>query len=203
MVVAGGPALGPPPGLAVDDRLVIAADGGADRARRCGWPVHHVVGDLDSITAATLAECRRHGALIHRHPADKDATDLELALDLAVAEEATDVVVVLDDGGRLDHLLASVLVLGADRYASVPISGLVGASRVTVVRERHELAGAIDDVVSLLAVGGPALVTTEGLRYPLADDWLEPLSGRGVSNELVAAVATVSVAEGVVIAIQP
>jgi thiamine pyrophosphokinase len=59
-------------------------------------------------------------------------------------------------------------------------------------------------VVTLLPVGGPAAgVTTAGLRWPLVADYLLPASTRGVSNEIVTSPATVSVATGVVLAVQP
>ncbi len=44
---------------------------------------------------------------------------------------------------------------------------------------------------------------TEGLRYPLAGEDLDPGTTRGVSNELIAPSARVSVQTGVLLAIQP
>ena len=62
---------------------VIAADSGVDHARTLGLAPDVVVGDLDSVSADGLAWADALGADIQRHPADKDATDLELALDVA------------------------------------------------------------------------------------------------------------------------
>ena len=57
---------------------------------------------------------------------------------------------------------------------------------------------------SLLPVGGVAHgVRTEGLRFPLHDEDLLPGSTRGVSNEFTAREATVSVRDGVLLAVQP
>ena len=55
--------------------------------------------------------------MIERHPAAKDATDLELALDAAIALEPSRILVIGSAGGRLDHLLGSILLLGDARYA--------------------------------------------------------------------------------------
>jgi thiamine pyrophosphokinase len=58
--------------------------------------------------------------------------------------------------------------------------------------------------VTLLAVGGAVTgVRTTGLRYPLHGETLTPGSSRGVSNELVEPVATVTVATGVLLVAVP
>ncbi len=44
---------------------------------------------------------------------------------------------------------------------------------------------------------------TAGLRWLLSDDELRPGSTRGVSNEMTATTATVTLTEGVLLAIQP
>ena len=64
--------------------VVIAADNGALLAASVAVPVHHLVGDLDSLDAATVDRLAAGGTTVHRHPVDKDETDLELALALAL-----------------------------------------------------------------------------------------------------------------------
>ena len=95
-----------------------------------------VVGDLDSVSPAALDAAGAAGARVVRHPTAKDATDLELALDEAVALGAQRVLVVASAEGRLDHLLASLLLLGSQRYAGVEIDALVGDALVHVVARR-------------------------------------------------------------------
>ena len=76
-------------------------------------------------------------------------------------------------GGRLDHLLGSLLLLGDERYAGAEIDAWLGASRVHVVRGSRTLAGAPGELVSLLPLHGAAEgVTTEGLEYPLRGETL-------------------------------
>ena len=80
----------------------------------------------------------------------------------------------------------------------------MGAARVAVVRDAATLHGPIGDLVTLLPVHGPARgVTTTGLLYPLDAEDLPAGTTRGVSNELVHDPATVTVADGVLVAIQP
>ncbi len=183
---------------------VVAADGGLLRARALGLDVDVVVGDLDSVTPEALAAAETAGARVVRHPPAKDATDLELALDEAAALGASRVLVVASAEGRLDHLLGSLLLLAAERYAALELDALVGEALVHVVRGERTLSGARAELVSLLAVGGPALgVVTEGLEYPLRRETLEPGSSRGISNVFTGTEARVALAEGVLLAIRP
>ena len=114
-----------------DRAEVVAADGGADTALELGLQVAVAVGDFDSVTPAGLAAVAAAGARVERHPETKDATDLELALDIAVERGAARIVVVGDPGGRLDHLLAGVLLLGHARYADVEIDAMIGPTTCT------------------------------------------------------------------------
>jgi thiamine pyrophosphokinase len=203
IVVAGGPppaATRPLPGGAT----VVAADGGIDHALALGLRVEVAVGDFDSVTPGGLAAAEAAGARIERHPAEKDATDLELALDAAAALEPRRLLVVGVAGGRLDHLLAGLLLLGAERYARVEVDAIAGPALVHVVRGARELEGKPGELVSLLPLGGDAEgVTTNGLRYPLAGETLTGGSTRGVSNEFAETRARVRVARGVVLAVRP
>jgi len=183
---------------------VVVADGGLLRARELGLAVDVVVGDLDSVTPEALAAAEEAGARIVRHPAAKDATDLELALDEAVALGARRVLLVASASGRLDHLLGSLLLLGSERYAGLRLDALVGDALVHVVRDDRTLPGAAGELLSLLAVGGPAVgVVTEGLEYPIRRETLEPGSSRGVSNVFTGTAARVVLDRGVLLAIRP
>jgi thiamine pyrophosphokinase len=205
LVFAGGD---PPPvellGQLDRSALVIAADSGLDHALALGFRADVVVGDLDSVTPDALARARDAGADVEAHPAEKDETDLELALRRAVALGVQRVTVIGGGGGRHDHLLANALVLAHDEYAELEVEALVGSARLTVIRTRAELRGAPGSFLSLLPLGGPARgIHTEGLRYPLEDEELAPGTTRGVSNEFLTATAVVSVREGVLLAVQP
>jgi thiamine pyrophosphokinase len=195
VVLSGGP--DPPAAFGVpSDATVIAADGGAALA----GTVDLVVGDFDSISAERLASI----AHVERHPAEKDATDLELALTAALRLEPERILVVGSAGGRLDHLLGSMLLLAGDAYADVVVDAQLGEAAVHVVRGERVLRGEPGEVISLFAVHGDAHgVVTDGLAYPLRGETLVAGSSRGVSNIFSAAEARVVVESGVVLAVRP
>ncbi len=201
VVVASGEG----PGLTVPSaRHVVAADGGLHRARALGLDVEVVVGDLDSVTPEALAAAEAAGARVVRYPRAKDATDLELALDEALDLRARRTLLVASAQGRLDHLLALLLLLGSERYAPLELDALVGDALVHLVRGERTLAGVPGELLTLLPLGGPATgVTTEGLEYPLAGETLEPGTTRGVSNVFTSAEARVTLTDGVLLAVRP
>jgi thiamine pyrophosphokinase len=182
--------------------FVIAADSGLDHAARLGRAVDLLVGDLDSVTPTALAAARAGGTDVERHPADKDATDLELALAAAVRHGAGRIVVVGGGGGRIDHLLANAMLLASPAWSDVDVEWWVDSARLLAVRHEATITGAVGDILTLLAVGEPADgVTTTGLEYELTDDVLLASSTRGVSNLFREETATIRVRNGVVLAI--
>ncbi len=201
VVFAGGD---PPPASVLESMpkgaYVIAADSGFDHAHRLGVPVDLLVGDLDSISADGLGSAVE----IERHPTDKDATDLAIALDAAARRKPSRVLVVGGAGGRIDHFLANAALLTAPAYSRLDLTWLPGGAVIHVVRHRIELSGSPGDVVSLLPYGGPARgVRTFGLRWPLTDAELGPGTSLGVSNLMIDTMATIELDDGVLLVVQP
>jgi thiamine pyrophosphokinase len=189
-----------------EDRFVIAADSGLDHAAALGIGVDLVVGDLDSVSEEGLRVAEAAGVPIERHPVDKDATDTELALAAALERGATHVVVVAGGGDRLDHLLATLLVLTHPMAARATVEAWVGAAHVLALQgpAQAKLDGAAGAFVSLIPVAGDADgVVTEGLRFPLRGERLPAATTRGVSNELTGGPALVALDRGALVVVVP
>ncbi len=205
IVFAGGD---PIPPSAVSDlpanAFVIAADSGFDRARESGFNVDLLVGDLDSVSSDGRRQAVSLGTEIERHPADKDATDMELALVAARRCGARRVVVIGGHGGRQDHYLANALLLPSPTFADLDIEWRAGRARLYAVHDRIEVNGTLGSSISLLAVGGAVRgVTTSGLRWNLDREDLEPGSTRGVSNEFRQNQASITIEAGTLLVIVP
>ena len=205
VVVSGGEAPDPRAASSIPAGTpVIAADRGLEHAHALGLEVTTAIGDFDSASPEAVAVAEAAGTHVVRHSPDKDATDLELALDAAAAMGPARILVLAGQGGRLDHELSTLLLLASPKYASTHVDAFVGPARVRAIHRDRELDGEPGELVTLLPMHGPAEgVTTEGLEYPLRGETLAPGSSRGVSNVFAARTARVSVERGVLLAIQP
>ncbi len=184
------------------DAVVVAADAGLDHALAAGLKVAVAVGDMDSVSSESLTTAEQSGTRIERHPPDKDQTDLELALALAT-RLADRIIVIGAGGGRLDHLFGNLTVLASPQWSGVNIEAWLNDAQAVVVHNQRTLDVASGTTVSLFALGGPARVTTTGLAWPLANELLEPLTSRGVSNKATNPTPELSVHEGVLLAVIP
>jgi thiamine pyrophosphokinase len=183
------------------DRL-IAADGGMHHLERLGLQPDILVGDMDSLEPRLLARLERTGVRTVRHPTHKDETDLELALQLAVAEGCRELLVVGALGGRLDHALGNLSLLRDPILSDCTVRLDDGLQEVFWITDQAELHGAQSDVVSLLPLQGEVSgVTTEGLEYPLRSETLYPYKTRGISNVMTVGEARVTVTSGYLLCI--
>lgn len=97
--------------LAESFEAVYAVDGGARHLRDLGVTPQHLLGDFDSLGPDEVQAFRESGAEIHTFPAEKDWTDMELALDLAIKNGATSVAIIGGTGERFDHTMANISLL--------------------------------------------------------------------------------------------
>ena len=186
------------------DDYLIAADGGARHMEILGLSPAVIVGDLDSIDPALLSRLQKEGADVEQHPAAKDATDLELAIERAVRDGATEILLLGAFGGRLDQTIANLLILAHNNW-TVPLTIAEGDQLARVLRGRQSvtLSGPTGGYVSAVALSEEVSgVTYRGLEYPLENATLSLGSTRGVSNTLASSPAQISIESGILLVIQ-
>ncbi len=177
--------------------LVIAADGGAVVARQMGLEPQVVIGDMDSLPAEVRSQLEQRGCQFIHHPARKDETDAELAMRYALQQGPQELVFLGASGGRLDHLLANIFLLGMPELAGIKARIIAGSTEVWLVRDGVEIEGRPGDIVTLLPLGQDAAgIHTEGLEYALHDDVLPFGAARGVSNVMTSATARITLRKG-------
>lgn len=183
--------------------LVIAADSGALRALEQGFVPAFVVGDLDSLPPETLAQLEAQGTRVLAVGEEKDETDTELAIELALQQGATSITILGALGGdRFEHTFANLLLLTAYEHTHLEI--VDGNSCGWLLRGpgSAQITGQPGDLLSLFPLMASAEgVRTEDLYYPLREETLRFGRPRGISNVLLTTHATVSLRQGLLLII--
>jgi thiamine pyrophosphokinase len=191
--------------LAPNYDLVIAVDGGGDICLEGGVTPDVLVGDLDSARSDTVDTLLARGVPVQRYPAEKDATDLQLAIGEARRQGAGEIVITAATAGRLDHTLGALAAMAAaaDLHPQILEPDLSGWLLARGGRRELSVSG-VGATVSLLAWGGIALVSATGVRWPLDRAELGPESTLGVSNVVSSADgALFSVHQGMAFVLSP
>jgi thiamine pyrophosphokinase len=181
---------------------------GVDRG--AWWLLSHdilpneAIGDFDSVTQEERGIIDDRIAIVSSYPKEKDATDLELGMEKAIALQPTRITIYGSIGSRMDHTLAGVWLL--DTYSQK----YEGDMRV--VDENNELRIVRNSCTveahptyyyySLFSLTPSSVVSLEGFAYPLDHGILAWGSSLGVSNELKQNKGQITVHEGRVLLIR-
>ena len=182
--------------------LLIAVDQGGFYLDELGIIPQVLLGDFDSLAAPVVDKLAKSGVRVVRFSPQKEATDMELALDFAINNGAGSINILGGIGGRLDHTLSNIGLLIKALAQNITVHLLDAAHDLTAINRRIILERKPGWAVSLIPltvkVSG---VTTSGLLYPLdrADLFME--KSRGIHNEFTAPAATVELTEGVLLVI--
>jgi thiamine pyrophosphokinase len=186
------------------DGILIAADGGGSHCLKLGLNPQVVIGDFDSLSDDALADLESRGARLIRYPADKDETDLELALDYALGQGASEITLYGLLGGRWDMTISNLMLLASPRFTGIQFQVIDGDTEIFVLRggETLELHGQSGDTVSVIPLSGNIQgLTYNGLRWPLENGDLPFGTPRGVSNRLLGEKAWANLDEGVALVV--
>lgn len=177
--------------------FIICADGGGNNASKIDvWP-DVLIGDLDSIDPQLFAHFKAGGIKIFSHPAEKDKTDTQLALDYALSLHPEEIVLTGTLGDRPDHSLANIFLLLRAVDADTPCAIIESRAEIRVVQKFLVLKGRPGDTVTVLPLGKAEGVSLAGVKYPLKGAVLDSQNlTLGVSNELKEARAVIKVAKG-------
>jgi thiamine pyrophosphokinase len=171
--------------------LVIAADGGANAARRLGISPHVIIGDLDSIRNATR---RFFSSSTIIRVKRQDNTDLEKALDYLQAKHVNDVTIIGATGRRVDFTLGNLSVLW-NYVPSMTLTVVGDGWKALPVESGKRIAARPGTTVSLIPFGACSGITLKGLRYTLSSATMR-VGEIGVSNVVKRSPISVTVGKG-------
>lgn len=169
----------------------------------------YIVGDFDSVDLEILQSFQGleegQRPTIRQFQPEKDETDTELAIRIAI-DRGADVIHLLGaTGSRVDHMLGNLHLLGAAMEQGAECRMVDRNNRIRMVRQgmtlkREEQYG---NYVSLFPFTPQVKgLTLTGFKYPLQDYTLECYHSLGVSNEIVAEEAGIAFREGVLVVVE-
>lgn len=189
-------------------RYIIAADRGLETVRRLSLSPTHLVGDFDSVDEAVLKEYVNDEAIVkERLIPEKDDTDTEHAMNMAVELGCAAIILAGASGTRFDHTLANVHILYKAFQKQMEAWMIDRHNKIRLISgrtsiKRKELFG---KYISLFPFSGIVSgVTLTGFKYPLKDKTLDPIScfGLCVSNELLEDSGTIEIKDGILLLIE-
>lgn len=177
---------------------VFAVDKGLEYTDSLGLIPDYLLGDFDTVQSELLLSYekkKRDGVIdtiIERYSPQKDATDTELALNIAIEQGAKQITILAGTGSRIDHVFGNVglLLQAVTKQVMVCLVDETNCIRMldakynpNCIIERKRQHGKYISLIPLTAkVEG---VTVTGALYPLANETIVQGSSLSISNQIV------------------
>lgn len=179
---------------------IIAVDHGLMAADRLNLPLNHIVGDFDSVSEYILQKYKDSIVPIKTFPMEKDKTDTQIAIEMALSHKAASIHLIGATGSRLDHTLANLHLLLLPLEKQVPACILDTNNKIYLKRESFTLQRKKQHgtYVSFLPFHSDVYgLTLEGFKYPLDRIHLAAGESLCISNEIIEEEAIVSFTKGI------
>lgn len=186
---------------------IIAVDKGLETADRLSLVPDYIVGDFDTVDRTVLARWKNHpGTTVRAYCPEKDLTDTQIALSLAMEFPDGEITMIGATGTRVDHMIANLFLMEEALQKNRRVKLVDEKNRIRLEREsfsvkKSEAFGAYLSLIPLTETVRP--VTLRGVKYPLTGHTMRRCeSGLGVSNEITGDEAKVTFEEGILIVVE-
>jgi thiamine pyrophosphokinase len=181
--------------------LLIALDGGVKLLQCSGMLPDLWFGDLDSAKLEDIQALERKKVKIFRYPVEKDFSDFELALQYLEQESISFAKVYLYGmlGGRIDHMLFNLALIKGLLPKLDSLCFCSSTLDIFLANSKQSLSFLSQPgrLISLMPFSEKVNIqSTSGLKYPLIQEVLQPISTRGLSNLSTGHEVTIEITEG-------
>lgn len=178
------------------DSFIICADIGYMFAKEAGITPDLIIADFDSLDVAVPPEIE-----VSTYPSEKDDTDTGLCVSYAIDHGYDDITIIGGLGGRLDHTIANLQTMKGAKEKGVNIRMLSMGNEVFIQKNETGTYKKRDGYISVFAADTARGVYEKGTKYELTDATLTSSFPLGVSNEIVADEAEITVEDGLIFVI--
>lgn len=184
---------------------IIAVDKGLESLYLLKVLPNHIVGDFDSVNKNIINFYLDKNIQIHKYNPEKDYTDTDIAIKLAINLNSNNITILGATGTRIDHTLANIHILCSCLESQINCELIDSNNKIYLINSnkkienKHSYGKYISLIPLTSTVNG---VTLNGFKYPLQDYTLKIGESLGISNEISNDVATIELKEGILIVIE-
>lgn len=167
---------------------------------------NHVVGDFDSVSDKILKFYQNNEQIsFHKFNPEKDNTDTDIALKLAIELDSETITIMGALGKRMDHALSNIHILSDALKEKIPCQIVDDYNRIYLISDnitlnKNKTYGKFISLIPLTSeVQG---LTLKGFKYPLENASLRIGKSLGVSNEIIQEIANIELKKGILIVIE-
>jgi len=190
----------------IENSIIIGVDRGAEWLINNGITPDYFIGDFDSASPNFLTLMKeKYGDKVIQFNSEKDETDTELAMRLAITLKPTKIFVYGAIGTRLDHVIANIhlLIKAEEENIRSMIIGTTNRIQLLLPNRNKSVKKSEFKYVSLLPFSEEIKgINLRGFKYPLNDATMKLGNPYGVSNELNEDIGVISIAEGILLIIE-
>lgn len=162
-----------------------------------------VIGDFDSVSQRQRAAIEQAVINTIKYPKEKDATDLELAIDAAISMEPKRIELFGVIGTRMDHTWAGIQLLQTIKSHNILGCIVDNFNEISLLSGFSSLhKSQTYSYVSFFPIDSRATITLTGFRYNVSRRVFVSGSSLGVSNEIISSPAKVVVHDGTLLMIR-
>ncbi|SMB90706.1 thiamine diphosphokinase [Desulfonispora thiosulfatigenes DSM 11270] len=181
-----------------NQEYIICVDGAIRYLLKMNINPDIIIGDLDSTDLEFLEVIKAKNIPIAKYPSEKDETDTELAIMLALEKKSSEIILLGGVGSRIDHSFTNFTLMAKTAEKGI---------KCRIINEKNDCYFVKDYIsfknidkgynVSIIPVIGDIIVKeTEGLYYPLKNEVLSLGSSRGISNVALKENIAITIKEG-------
>ncbi|RJS62143.1 thiamine diphosphokinase [Bacillus sp. PK3_68] len=210
ILVAGGPEKELPDlrGFHETDTYWIGVDRGTVYLLNRGIKPQAAFGDFDSVSEEEWQFIQQEVKTIHTFPAEKDETDLELALRWSISLQPKQLTILGATGGRIDHFFGTISLLTSNQmnFRHMEVEIIDRSNRLSVCHgpmKRKVRKDSSYKYFSFFPITKEVKgFTLEGFKYPLTNHTVQLGSTLYVSNELIGESGTFSFTNGILMVVR-
>jgi thiamine pyrophosphokinase len=185
--------------------MIIAADSGLNSADRLNLKLDFIVGDFDSVEPAVLQKYKELSTPIETFPTEKDKSDTQIAIELALMHNPSQIDITAATGSRIDHMLANIHLLMLPMQLGIKACILDINNRIYLKNESFviKMTEQYGKYISLLPFTEKVRgLTLKGFKYPLDNVILTAGSSLCISNEILDEEARILMTEGILLVME-